>query len=81
MAALDEPDALLLAELLGRPLSADEVAAARRLIVDSGALAATEAEIEASAAEALDALRTRTIAGPARTALTELVRLATERSA
>lgn len=79
MAALDEPDALLLAELLGRPLSAEELAAARRLIVDSGALAATEAEIESAANEALEALSG--VPEPARTALAELVRIATERDA
>lgn len=81
MAALDEPDALLLAELLGRPLTADELAVARRLIVDSGALATTEAEIEASAEQALDALASGGIDEPARTGLAELVRIATERDA
>lgn len=79
MAALDEPDALLLAELLGRPLSPDALAAARRLIVDSGALTTTEAEIESAAAEAVDALGG--VPEPARTGLAELVRIATERDA
>jgi geranylgeranyl diphosphate synthase type I len=81
MAALDEPDALLLAELLGRPLTADEVAVARRLILESGALARTEAEIETAAAEALDALSTHGVDAPARTALAKLVRIATDRDA
>jgi geranylgeranyl diphosphate synthase, type I len=67
--------------LLGRPLSAEEVARAQGIITDSGALAAAEAEIEADAATALAELRLAGLPIAATTALTELVRLATQRSA
>lgn len=69
-----------LAGLLGRPLSPDEVAQAQAIIVDSGALAATEAEIADAAAHASAVLDER-IAEPARTALRRLVVLATQRDA
>lgn len=81
MAALDDTSAAALADLLGRPLSQQDVAAARELIATSGALDATEAEIASSAAAALEALDDGGVTEPARTGLAELVRIATERDA
>jgi len=69
-----------LAGLLGRPLSPDEVDQARAIIVGSGALAATEAEIADAAGQASAVLDAR-VAEPARTALQRLVVLATQRQA
>lgn len=69
-----------LAGLLGRPLSPEEVDQAREIIVESGALAATEAEIATAAAEA-SAVLDEQVAEPARTALQRLVVLATQREA
>lgn len=69
-----------LAGLLGRPLSPDEVGQAQAIIVESGALAAAEAEI-ADAAALASAVLDEQIAEPARTALRRLVVLATQRDA
>lgn len=69
-----------LAGLLGRPLSPDEVDQARAIIVGSGALDATEAEI-AAAADQASAVLDEQVAEPARTALRRLVVLATQREA
>ena len=81
MAAAQPAATSRLEGLLGRPLTAAEVADARAIIVDSGALAATEAEIRAGAVEATAALDASGITGTARSGLSELVRLATERDA
>ena len=78
MARAPRDQAERLAGLLGRPLSPEEVDQARAIIVDSGALAATEAEI-ADAARAASAVLDERIAAPARTALARLVVLATQR--
>lgn len=79
MAAASEADAIRLDELLGRELDSAELAQARSIITGSGALAATEREIEAAAAEALAALDA--VAAPARDGLAALVAVATRRSA
>ena len=79
MAAASEASAERLDQLLGRTLDAAEVAEARAIITNSGALTATERDIEASAAEALSALDG--VAEPARTGLAALVAVATRRDA
>ncbi len=81
MASATDAEAERLSDLLGRPLSADEVATARQIIVNSGALAATEHEIETATAEALASLSRGSIADPALTGLTELTWLASHRNA
>lgn len=78
MARADQASAEQLNAFLGTPLSPRQVDVARSIIVDSGALAATEEAITAatnSAAACLPALP-----GPAQPALAELLRLATERT-
>ena len=80
LAHAPKPQAERLAGLLGRPLSAEQVDRARKIIIDSGALAAAEAEIAEAAAQASEVLDRR-VAEPARTALRRLVVLATQRDA
>ncbi|MCB0911091.1 MAG: polyprenyl synthetase family protein [Propionibacteriaceae bacterium] len=79
MAAASGADAARLDGLLGRELDATELADARAIITGSGALAATEREIEAASAEALAALDA--VAEPARSGLAALVDAATRRDA
>ncbi len=79
MAAASGADAVRLDQLLGHPLDPAGVEQARAIITGSGALAATEREIEASSAEALAALEA--VAGPARAGLAALVGVATRRDA
>jgi len=57
------------------------VAEARGIISGSGALAATEREIEDAAAEALSSLESAGIAAPARDGLRRLAGLASQREA
>ena len=78
MAAADAESATRLDALLGRALSPAEVDAARQLIAESGALAATEAEILADTRAALDALAE--VPDPAATGLRRLAELATQRA-
>jgi len=78
MAAADAESATRLDALLGRALSPAEVGAARQLITESGALAATEAEILADTRAALDALAE--VPDPAATGLRRLAELATQRA-
>lgn len=79
MAAASDASAERLDQLLGCTLDAAEVAEARAIITNSGALTATERDIEASAAEALSALDG--VPEPARTGLAALVGVATRRDA
>jgi len=81
MANATETEAAELDALLGHPLSSAEVARAQDIITVSGALAATEAEIETSAAQALAALAAAGLSPMASAGLTELVHLATQRNA
>ena len=81
MAGASEAEATELDALLGRPLSPAEVARAQQIITTSGALAATEAEIETSATQALAALAAAGLPPEATAGLTELVHLATQRDA
>jgi geranylgeranyl diphosphate synthase, type I len=81
MAGATQAEAVELAALLGRSLQPSEVARAQQIIVDSGALAATEIDIAASAESALAELSATQLPLEATTALTELVRLATDRDA
>lgn len=79
MAHAGHAQASALDALIGRPLSPDEVWQAQKLIVESGALAAAEAEITACAGSALAELDRADLPSPARDGLAELVALATER--
>jgi geranylgeranyl diphosphate synthase type I len=79
MARSSEESAQRLDDLLGRPLTADEVVEARGLITASGALDAAEDEIAADAAEARGALEG--LSEPTRGGLDALVGLATQRDA
>jgi geranylgeranyl diphosphate synthase, type I len=81
MALATSTQASALDELLGRPLTSEEVTLAQRIITDSGALAATEAEIETDAALALAELAAADLPAEVTTGLTALVHLATQRSA
>ena len=81
MAAASQADAERLDGLLGWQLSADQVGEARGIISGSGALAATEQEIEDATAEAVLALEGAGIAGPAREGLLRLAGLASQRDA
>jgi len=81
MAATTPAEATELDTLLGRPLSPAEVARAQQIIVTSGALATTEAEIASGAAAALAELEAASLAETAAAGLAALVRLATEREA
>jgi geranylgeranyl diphosphate synthase, type I len=81
MTLTSEADATELDGLLGRLLTTEEVSRAQQIITDSGALAATEAEIEADADRALDEMRSAALPATATTALAELVRVATQRNA
>jgi len=81
MGAASEADAARLDLLLGTQLSLDDVAEARGIISGSGALAATEREIEDAAAEALSSLESAGIAAPALDGLRRLAGLASQREA
>ena len=67
--------------LLGRPLTSDEVWQAQKLIVEAGALAATEDEIAACAAAAHAEIAAARLPTPARDGLAALVEIATQREA
>ena len=79
MASASDAAAHRLTELLGRELDAGELADARQIIADSGALAATEQEIESATDEALAVLTVPAIPEPARSGLAALARLAGQR--
>jgi len=79
MASASSGAAEELSELLGRELPAAEVDAARELITESGALAATEREIADATRAAVDALADGPIAAPAAEGLRKLAELATQR--
>jgi len=81
MGAASEADAERLDVLLGSPLTEAEVAEARAIISGSGALAATEREIEDATAEALAALDGAGIGEPALGGLRLLAQLASQRDA
>ena len=75
-------DAALLATLAGRrELTDAEVAQARRIITDSGALATVEAEIAEATATAVTGLATAPITAAAREALANLAHAAADRAA
>lgn len=75
-------DAAALAALAGTPdLTDAEVDQARRIIADSGALAAVEAEITEATAGAIAGLGTAPITSEAREALTNLAHSAVDRTA
>ena len=77
-----DPDATILAGLAGRrDLTEAEVADARRIIADSGALDAVVAEIAEAIADALAGLGTAPITAEARAALANLAHAAVNRSA
>ena len=80
MAAASPAGASRLASLLGADLTADEVEEARRIIVEAGALAAVEAEIDRSLGQGLDALDRAPITSAGRIALTTLAHLAVDRA-
>ncbi|MGC3995823.1 MAG: polyprenyl synthetase family protein [Propionicimonas sp.] len=80
MANASDAAAARLDGLLGRRLDDQELAEARSVIVDSGALAATEAEIAAAVADASAALASAPVPEPARTGLATLARVAAERA-
>lgn len=79
MARSQESSAMQLAGLLGHPLSAEDVRQAQRIIIDSGALAATETAITTSAQQALAVLDAAPLPGTSRDGLTRLVELSTHR--
>ncbi|HEY3338058.1 MAG TPA: polyprenyl synthetase family protein [Propionicimonas sp.] len=81
MSAAPQGDAERLDALLGSSLSAQDVATARSIIAGSGALAATEQEIEDATAEALRALGEAGIGSPAVDGLRRLAGLASQRDA
>ncbi|MFT4108136.1 polyprenyl synthetase family protein [Propionicimonas sp.] len=81
MAKASEEAATRLDSLLGRRLDSRDLAEARSVIVDSGALATTEAEIATAVAEASAALAEAPLTGPARTGLAELALVASQRTA
>jgi geranylgeranyl diphosphate synthase type I len=81
MGAATEEEAERLDLLLGTQLSLGEVAEARGIISGSGALAATEREIEDATAEALSSLESAGIAAPALVGLRRLAGLASQREA
>lgn len=74
-------DAAFLGELLGSEPSAAQLDRARGVLVDSGAVAAVEAEIDALTARALDALAEPALSPHGRARLTALAEAATRRSA
>jgi geranylgeranyl diphosphate synthase type I len=67
-------DAALLGRIGARDLDADEVAALQALFVDTGALAAIEADIDRLTATAIEAVERSPITDAARSALVELAR-------
>ncbi len=79
MAGADAADAARLDVLLGAGLTPAEVAEARRIITASGALAATEQEIEDATTGALAALNHAGIGAGARGGLQQLALLASQR--
>jgi len=81
MSAASEDDAERLDLLLGTQLSLNDVAEARGIISGSGALAATEREIEDATEEALSSLESAGIAAPALVGLRRLAGLASQRDA
>jgi geranylgeranyl diphosphate synthase type I len=81
MGAASQAEAERLDLLLGTQLSLDDVAEARGIISGSGALAATEREIEDATAEALSSLESAGIAAPALVGLRRLAGLASQRDA
>lgn len=71
----------LLTDHLGNPsITSDHISDISARLVDCGALAAVETRIEEMTARAVAALATPLIANDAREALTELVRIATQRA-
>ena len=81
MASASQADAERLDRLLGSSLTAAEVTEARGIISGSGALAATEKEIEDATGEALTALDAAGIGAIALGGLQRLARLASQRDA
>ncbi len=81
MSGSSQADAERLDALLGTSLSAEDVTTARAIISGSGALAATEHEIEDATVEALLALDGTGIASPALVGLRRLAGLASQRDA
>ncbi len=81
MSAASQADAERLDRLLGTSLSLTDVAEARSIISGSGALAATEQEIEDATADAVGALDEAGIASPALEGLRRLAGLASQRDA
>ncbi|MGV8908403.1 MAG: polyprenyl synthetase family protein [Propionicimonas sp.] len=81
MAGASQSEAERLDALLGSTLSADQVSEARGIIADSGALAATEQEIEDATAEALSALKSAGIGAVALAGLQRLAGLVSQRDA
>lgn len=81
MAGASDTDAAELSGLLGRELSPSELVRAQQIITESGALAATEAEIALGASEAVAALNGIDLPTPAATGLQKLVTLMVDRSA
>ncbi|MCC6495537.1 MAG: polyprenyl synthetase family protein [Propionibacteriaceae bacterium] len=79
MAGAAAADAARLDDLLGGELTPMEVAEARAIIADSGALSATEQEIEDATTEALTALDQAGTGPVARGGLRQLARLASQR--
>ncbi|ALG85157.1 polyprenyl synthetase family protein [Gordonia phthalatica] len=73
------PDAELLRANIGRPLSDDDVAAARSVLTDSGALAAVEQQIEDRLDAALDGIDRLPVPASARDDLTWIARRITHR--
>lgn len=81
MASASESDAVELDRLLGRPLTASGLDRAREIIAESGALAATEAEIRDAHQESLEVLDQADLGDAAHAALAALAGLASHREA
>ena len=76
--AADQGQAQLL-DRVGREMSDDDVAAVQQVMIDTGALAATEAEIAALLDEAVGAIEALPDVGDARAALRELAHYVVDR--
>lgn len=74
-------DADFLLSVLGTDLDAGELDRARRVLVDSGAVASVEAEIDTLTVRALDVIGSDAISGHGRVTLRELAEAATRRRA
>ncbi len=81
MSALTSSSAARLQALLHHKMTEAEIAEAQRLIIDSGAVARTEARIQHAYAESLRILGALPLTEPGSTALGELARLCVEREA